>query len=144
MHSCILPSIYPSFHPHPFIHTSINSCIHTSPEMFSYLISCSHVLCRCFIDVHILHLFVSFAVFCLSFSRHIFLLYLIFQPFLSPPIIIMTPSHLVSDRPQDAIAYWLEEQNETSFKFCYTETKIFDGLHQNIKMVSELLTAVPL
>ena len=124
---------------HLSIHVSILAL-----RCFSYLISCSHVLCRCFIDVHILHLFVSFAAFCLSFSRYIFLLYLIFQPFLSPPIIIMTPSHLVSDRPQDAIAYWLEEQNETSFKFCYTETKIFDGLHQNIKMVSELLTAVPL
>ena len=52
---------------------------------------------------------------------------------------IVTPSHQVPDRLQDAIAYWLEEQSESSFTLCYRETKIFDGLHQNIKMVSELL-----
>lgn len=72
------------------------------------------------------------------------LLYLISQPFLSPPTIIVTPSHLVPDRSQDAMAYWLEGQSESSFKICYRETKIFGGLHQNIKMVSELLSAAPL
>ena len=51
----------------------------------------------------------------------------------------MTPSHQVPDKPQDAITYWLEEQSESSFTLCYREIKIFDGLHQNIKMVSELL-----
>jgi len=56
------------------------------------------------------------------------------QRFLSPPTIIVTPSHQVPDRPQDAIAYWLEEQSENSFTLCYREIKIFDGLHQNIKM----------
>ena len=64
------------------------------------------------------------------------MLYSIFQRFLSPPTIMVTPSHQVPDRPHDAIAFWLEEQGEASFKVCYKETKIFDGLHKNIKMVS--------
>ena len=65
-------------------------------------------------------------------------IYLIFQRFLSPPTIIATPSHQVAERPQDSIAYWLEEQSESSFKICFREKEIFAGLHQNIKMVSGL------
>ena len=63
-------------------------------------------------------------------------IYLIFQRFLSPPTIIVTPSHQVPERPGDAIAYWLEEQSESSFKICFREKEIFAGLHQNIKIVS--------
>ena len=63
---------------------------------------------------------------------------MIFQRFLSPPTIIATPSHQVAERPQDSIAYWLEEQSESSFKICFREKEIFAGLHQNIKMVSGL------
>ena len=99
--------------------------------------------------VNVLSMFTFYSYLSVSLSFPLFfrgksLLYLIFQPFPSPPTIIVTPSHLVPDRPQDAIANWLEEQSETSFKLCYSETKIFNGLHQNIKMVSELLNAFPL
>jgi len=48
----------------------------------------------------------------------------------------MTPSQPVPERPKDVIAHWLEELSKGSFNLCFREAKIFDGLHQNIKMVS--------
>ena len=34
---------------------------------------------------------------------------------------------------------WVEDVRRDSFKVCLRETKIFDGLHRNIKVVSEFL-----
>ena len=42
-------------------------------------------------------------------------------------------------RLQDALALWVEDVRRDSFKVCLRETKIFDGLHKNIKVVSEFL-----
>ena len=61
---------------------------------------------------------------------------LIYQRFLSPPIILVTPSHQFLKRPQDALAVWIENSGEQSFDLCAKETKIFDGVHRNIKIVS--------
>ena len=55
---------------------------------------------------------------------------------MSPPTILVTPSHQSPERPQDAMAYWVDNLSESSFKICVRETKIFDGLHKNIKIVS--------
>ena len=59
-----------------------------------------------------------------------------FQPFLSPPVILVTPSHQTPERPQDAMAVWMEDSREDSFKICLKESKIFDGVHKNIEVVS--------
>ncbi|CAH3175995.1 unnamed protein product [Porites lobata] len=54
------------------------------------------------------------------------------QPFATPPIVLATPSHQFPKRPQDAMAVWVEELTEDSFKICLREVKIFDGLHKGI------------
>ena len=61
-----------------------------------------------------------------------------FQPFLSPPVILVTPSHKTPERPQDAMAVWMEDSRKDSFKICLKESKIFDGVHKDIKVVSLL------
>ena len=59
-----------------------------------------------------------------------------FQPFLSPPVILVTPSHQIPERPQDAMAVWMEDWRKDGFKICLKESKIFDGVHKNIEVVS--------
>ena len=54
----------------------------------------------------------------------------------------MTPSHQSPERPQDAMAIWVDDLTEDSFKVCLREVKIFDGFHQNIKIVSTCLCKV--
>ena len=61
-----------------------------------------------------------------------------FQPFLSPPVILVTPSHKTPEIPQDAMAVWMEDSREDSFKICLKESKIFDGVHKDIEVVSLL------
>ena len=51
----------------------------------------------------------------------------------------MTARHQILKRPQDALVLWVEDVRRDSFKVCLRETKIFDGLHKNIKVVSEFL-----
>ena len=50
----------------------------------------------------------------------------------------MTANHQVLKRPQDALAVWVEDLRKDSFKICAQETKIFDGIHKNIKVVSNI------
>lgn len=61
-----------------------------------------------------------------------------FQRFKTPPTTFVTASHQIPRRPQDAMAIWGEVIDEDSLKICLRETKIFDGTHKNIKIVSEL------
>ena len=79
--------------------------------------------------------FFSFILFYLFFLS--FLIYL-FQRFSTPPKIFVTAGHQIPKRPQDAMAVWVEELRVDNFKICLRETKIFDGPHKNIKIVSEL------
>ena len=58
---------------------------------------------------------------------------------MTPPIVLATPSHQFPERPQDAMAVWVEDLTEHSFKLCLREVKIFDGLHRGIKIVSKML-----
>ena len=51
--------------------------------------------------------------------------------FATPPIVPLFP-----ERPLDAMAVWVEELTEDSFKICLREVKIFDGLHKGITIVS--------
>ena len=67
---------------------------------------------------------------------------MIFQRFLSSPNILVTPSYKFPGKPQDAMVVWIDDTSNESFKLCLRETRIFDGLHQNIKIVSNLLTVV--
>ena len=55
----------------------------------------------------------------------------------TPPIVLATASHQFPERPQDAMAVWVEELTEDSFKICLKEVKTFDGLHKGITTVSE-------
>ncbi|CAH3176026.1 unnamed protein product [Porites lobata] len=61
---------------------------------------------------------------------HVFFPYL--KRFATPPIVLATPSHQFPERPQDAMAVWVEELTEDSFKICLREVKIFDGIHKGI------------
>ena len=65
-----------------------------------------------------------------------FSLFSIFQLFSVSPSIFVTARHHVLKRPQDAMALWVEDVRRDCFKVCLRETKIFDGLHKNIKVVS--------
>lgn len=60
-----------------------------------------------------------------------------FQGFKTPPTVFVTASHQSPNRPQDAIAAWVEDVENDSLKICLRETKIFGGTHKNIKIVSE-------
>ena len=49
-----------------------------------------------------------------------------------------TASHQFPERPQDAMAVWVENLTEDSFKICLREVKIFDGHHKGITIVSKV------
>ena len=97
-------------------------------------------LCLVFFFVYFfLCLFVCVCVFfffqCpLTHSSFFFFPYL--KRFATPLIVLATPSHQFPERPQDAMAVWVEELAEDSFKICLREVKIFDGLHKGITIVS--------
>ncbi|XP_020607555.1 uncharacterized protein LOC110046209 [Orbicella faveolata] len=59
------------------------------------------------------------------------------QRFSTLPTIFVTAGHQIPKRPQDAMAVWVEELSVDYFKICLREAKIFDGPHENIKIVSE-------
>ena len=40
------------------------------------------------------------------------------------------------------MAVWMEDSRKDSFKICLKESKIFDGVHKNIKVVSIVKLAV--
>ena len=65
-----------------------------------------------------------------------FSLFSIFQLFSVSPSIFVTARHHLLKRSQDAMALWVEDVRRDIFKVCLGETKIFDGLHKNIKVVS--------
>lgn len=62
-----------------------------------------------------------------------------FQRFKTSPTILVAVSHDILSRPQDAMALWVEDLKKDNFKVCLKETKLFDGTHKNIKIVSEWL-----
>ena len=61
---------------------------------------------------------------------------LIFQPFETLPTLFVTATHQTLMRPQDAMAIWVEDLHKNNFTICLRETKILDGTHENIKIVS--------
>ena len=73
-----------------------------------------------------------------SFFSFIFFFFPYLKRFATPPIVLATPSHQFPKRPQDAMAVWVEELTEDSFKICLREVKIFDGLHKGITIVSRV------
>ncbi|XP_078383750.1 uncharacterized protein LOC144666229 [Oculina patagonica] len=56
------------------------------------------------------------------------------QGFKTPPTVFVTASHQSPNRPQDAMAVWVEDVGNNNFKICLRETKIFGGTHKNIKI----------
>ena len=80
-----------------------------------------------------------FFCFCFSGSlTHSSFFFPYLKRFATPPIVLATPSHQFPERPQDAMAVWVEELTEDSFKICLREVKIFDGLHKGITVVSRV------
>ena len=73
-----------------------------------------------------------------SLNSFIFFFFLSLKRFATPPIVLATPSHQFPKRSQDAMAVWVEELTEDSFKICLREVKIFDGLHRGITIVSRV------
>ena len=69
---------------------------------------------------------------------HLSLFFSYLKRFATPPIVLSTPSHQFPERPQDAMAVWVEELTEDSFKICLREVKIFDRLHKGISIVSRV------
>ncbi|PFX13943.1 Brevican core protein, partial [Stylophora pistillata] len=56
------------------------------------------------------------------------------ERFKTSPTILVTVSHEVLRRPQDAMAVWVEDLNKDNFKVCLRETKLLDGTHKNVKI----------
>ena len=73
-----------------------------------------------------------------SLVTHSALFFPYLKRFATPPIVLATASHQFPERPQDAMAVWVEELTEDSFKICLREVKIFDGLHKGITIVSRV------
>ena len=69
-------------------------------------------------------------------KRNLFFL----QRFASVPKVLATVRHGGSGRPQDAMNAWIEELQEDYFSLCLREVKTFDGKHQNLQVVSVLLS----
>ena len=78
----------------------------------------------------------SFCFQCPLIHSYFFFPYL--KRFGTPPIVLATPSHQFPERPQDAMAVWVEDLTEDSFKICLREVNIFDGLHRGITIVSKV------
>ena len=62
--------------------------------------------------------------------------FFLFQRLQALPNIFVTVRHQALKRPQDALALWIDDLREDSFKLCAREIKSFDGIHKNIKVVS--------
>ena len=41
------------------------------------------------------------------------------------------------------MAVWIEDSRKDSFKICLKESKIFDGVHKNIEVVSKVVVTTP-
>lgn len=54
--------------------------------------------------------------------------------FKTTPNVLVSASHEILKRPQDAMAIWVKDLNKDNFKVCCRETKILDGLHKDIRM----------
>ena len=79
----------------------------------------------------------KFPFFSVSFNSFISFLSSL-KRFATPPIVLATASHQFPERPQDAMAVWVKDLTEDSFKICLREVKIFDGLHKGITIVSKV------
>ena len=80
----------------------------------------------------------KFPFFLVSFNSFISFLSSL-KRFATPPIVLATASHQFPERPQDAMAVWVEDLTEDSFKICLREIKIFEGLHKGITIVRKIL-----
>ena len=49
----------------------------------------------------------------------------------------VTVEHENSDRPSDSMNLWLEDVQNDGFVVCLREFMTFDGIHSDLKLVSE-------
>ena len=63
--------------------------------------------------------------------------YLLFQSNEIPsPHVLVTAEHTVVGQKHDAATVWVEDVNRNTFKICSREMQNFDGLHEDIRLVS--------
>ena len=58
--------------------------------------------------------------------------------FKTTPYVFLTAEHSVLGQKHDAATVWVENVNSAGFKACLREMQNFDGLHENITVVSAL------
>ena len=61
------------------------------------------------------------------------------QEFAKVPRILVTAEHTHENNMHDAASIWVEDPDKDSFKVCFRELQNFDGIHKNIKIVSQRL-----
>ena len=59
------------------------------------------------------------------------------RAFSSPPLVLATLRHSVRDFKHDAASLWVEDIHTDSFSLCVRELQNFDGLHENVSIVSD-------
>ena len=58
------------------------------------------------------------------------------QVFKTTPTVHVTPHHTKKGRKYDAMLVWIEKVSPSEFEVCLQESRVFDGLHEGLKVVS--------
>ena len=61
---------------------------------------------------------------------------LFFQVFSNPPNVFVTSVHTTPQNKHDATSVWVEDITNIGFKACLRELKNFDGMHRDVRVVS--------
>ena len=58
------------------------------------------------------------------------------QGFKKTPTVHVTVQHTKKDRKYDAMLAWIENISPSEFEVCLQESRVFDGLHEGLIVVS--------
>ena len=58
------------------------------------------------------------------------------QGFKKTPTVHVTVQHTKKDRKYDAMLVWIENISPSEFEVCLQESRVFDGLHEGLIVVS--------
>ena len=72
-----------------------------------------------------------------------FLFFCCIQVFKTTPTVHVTVQHTNKDRKYDAMLVWIENVSPSEFEVCLQESRVFDGLHEGLKVVSRYSVDVP-
>lgn len=72
---------------------------------------------------------------------YLFIIFLFFQgKFPRPPYVLVSSEHTYANRNHDAATVWAENVEVGKFTICSREVQNFDGLHEDIIVVSSVAT----